>query len=341
MWPVRRILDPRFSDLARRIDYARDSVSGSTQASVATLGERQDRLEGMLAGFGTAATESLSFVGGQMRDLEAVVGDLDERIEQLHRIFDPVWYARKVDALVGAPVAQLDGDSGRLIDYSQSHRGFAAQRELWLNPPLTISHREGDVVLGDVNERIVEVPFAFRALRDVAPPAAVLDVGCVESTVALSLATLGYRTCALDLRPYPFAHPNLEVAVARLEDFEREPESFDAVLCISTLEHVGLGWYGEERLAPEADRRAMERLRTLLVPGGLIVLTVPFGRASVDAVQRTYDDEGLSALLEGLEVIEREVVSQRDDRTWELGPSKHPSARAVAMVAARRPLTTG
>ena len=69
-----------------------------------------------------------------------------------------------------------------------------------------------------VHERIVEVPYAFRALSGLAPGSRVLDVGSAESTVALSLAALGYRVTALDLRPYPFEHPLLEVVAAPLEE---------------------------------------------------------------------------------------------------------------------------
>jgi hypothetical protein len=143
--------------------------------------------------------------------------------------------------------------------------------------------------------------------------------------------------CALDLRPYPFTHPNLEVAVSRLEDFEREPGSFGAILCISTVEHIGLGWYGEAPREPAADRHAVERLGVLLRPGGRLVLTVPYGRAAVDDVQRTYDAAGLGALLEGWELEDREIVHQLDDCTWVPGEPEAPDARAVAMVTAVRP----
>jgi hypothetical protein len=109
------------------------------------------------------------------------------------------------------------------------------------------------------------------------------------------------------------------------------------VLCVSTIEHVGLGWYGEAPQAPEADRQAVKRLAELLRPGGRLVLTVPYGRAGVDDVQRTYDDAGLDALLAGWSIESREIVRQRDERTWIPGDVADPRARAVAMVTALRP----
>src|SRR3989442_9806581 len=59
-------------------------------------------------------------------------------------------------------------------------------------------------------ERIVEVPFVLRHL-DAPPGSRILDFGCSESPVALHLASLGYQVLAVDLRPYPFPHPNLTV----------------------------------------------------------------------------------------------------------------------------------
>jgi SAM-dependent methyltransferase len=319
LWPLRRILDPRFADLGRRIDYARDRVLAETET-----------VEDRVSAFGAAATESMTFMGQQLRAYEATLQGVQDAI-------GPVMYAQRIDALVRGPVEGLDPDTSRLLGHAEGHAGFAAQRNLWLNPPLTLEYAEGDVRLGSVNERIVEVPFAFRALGDLGPGAAVLDVGSVESTVPLSLAAMGYRVTALDLRPYPFAHPNLEVAVARIEEFERAPASYDAALCISTVEHIGLGWYGEAVQDDGADRAALRRLAELVKPGGRLVLTVPFGRAAVDAVQRTYDDAGLDALLAGWEVQERAVVSQRDEHTWVPGRAQAPDARSVALVLARRP----
>jgi SAM-dependent methyltransferase len=332
MWPVRRLLDPRFADIQRRIDWTRDRVIDESRQ----IETQQSELSNLVGTFGAASTESMAFLGRQVREFEVAMSDVAARLQTLEEAVEPVFNARLVDALVKGGVERIDAATATLLNFAESHRGFAAQRQLWTNPPLSLAYGEQEVRLGSVNERIVEIPYAFRALGDLAAPAAILDVGSVESTIPLSLAGLGYRVCALDLRPYPFAHPNLEVAVSRLEDFDREPGSFDAVLCISTIEHFGLGWYGEVQQDEHADRRAVERLHELLRPGGRLVVTVPFGRAAVDEVQRTYDDAMLDALLEGWSIDSREIVRQRDSVTWAPGDVEDPEARAVAMVTAHR-----
>jgi SAM-dependent methyltransferase len=332
LWPVRRLLDPRFADVARRIEYANNRAideSHQIEARTAELGT-------LIGTFGAASNESLAFLGRQIREFEGALSDLTERLGAVEDAVAPAFEARRLGAVTGGGVEQLDGELAALLNYAEGHLGFAAQRGLWTNPPLSLEYRAGDVRLNSINERIVEIPYAFRALGALAPPAAILDVGSVESTIPLSLAGLGYRVTALDLRPYPYTHPNLEVAVSRIEDFEREPGSFDAVLCISTIEHIGLGWYGEAPQEQDADRRALERLAALLKPGGMLVLTVPFGRPGVDEVQRTYDDAMLDTLLDGWRIESREVVRQHDPVTWAPGGQEDPEARAVALVTGVR-----
>jgi len=333
LWPVKRLLDPRFADVARRIEYANQRTLDESRQ----IESQQVELNTLVNTFGAASNESLAFLGRQIREFEGELAAMNTRLESVEQTLGPVFYSRRVRAAIDRGVEHLDADTAALLGFSEGHEGFAAQKHLWTNPPLTLQYLEGDVRLGSVNERIVEIPYAFRALGSVAPPAAILDVGSVESTISLSLAAMGYKTTALDLRPYPYAHPNLEVAVSRLEEFDRPDGSFDAILCISTIEHVGLGWYGEARQQPDADRKAIERLGELLKPGGPLVLTVPFGRAGVDAVQRTYDDAMLDALLDGWTIQSREIVRQADDRTWSTDAETGPEARAVALVTATRP----
>ena len=52
--------------------------------------------------------------------------------------------------------------------------------------------------------------------------------------------------------------------------------SFDAAFAISSLDHDGLGRYGDP-INPTADVEAMQRLRCLLRDHGLLFLTVPVG----------------------------------------------------------------
>ena len=163
----------------------------------------------------------------------------------------------------------------------------------------------------DVSERIVEVPYVIGTiLRDLLAGARILDFGASESTVSLSLASMGYRVTALDSRGYPFEHPNLTVIRTLVEEWDGSQEPFDRIVAISAIEHVGVGYYDSAETTRVDDRRLVELFGNWLVPGGSLVMTVPYGRWAVDDLQRTYDDAHLDALLVGWVVTRRSILSE-------------------------------
>ena len=78
---------------------------------------------------------------------------------------------------------------------------------------------------------------------------------------------------------------------------------FDAVLSVSSVEHGGLGRYGDP-IDPDGDLRAMARHRSMLRAGGLMYLAVPIGRDCVIwNAGRVYGRTRLVMLLRGWEVV--------------------------------------
>ena len=236
----------------------------------------------------------------------------------------------------GRRVRALSDETAALLNWAEGPQGLAAEAGLWFNPPVPIEYREGRVEVMLVNERIVEQPFVFGALSQVPPPARVLDVGGAESTVALSMASLGYDVTVVDPRGYPVPHPRLAIEAKPLH--ELGPDHFDVIVALSAIEHFGLGYYGDPRAAARRlDLEAMSDIRRRLAPGGLLVLTVPVGPASVDELQRTYDPAGLQELLGGF-TMQRAAFAEGVDRlTWSVREwgSWH-GERGVAMLTASR-----
>lgn len=173
-----------------------------------------------------------------------------------------------------------------------------------------------------VNERVVEYPLIFQWIR---PSGRVLDIGCVSSRLPIQLASLGYAVHGLDVRPYPFAHPNLTFHQADVMTWE-PAVAFDSVLLISTIEHFGLGGYGDSAV-PDADRRAVERIRGWLAPGGQLLASVPFGQPALTYKHRVYGSDQLEALFRGFRCVDARFFA-RLDGAW------RPSTQdAVAQLA--------
>ena len=223
-----------------------------------------------------------------------------------------------------------------VLNYAESSRGFRAEAGLWLNPPIVVEYAPGAARISVVNERIVETPFVMAHLGALPVGARILDVGADESTVSFSLASLGYDVTALDLNGYPFEHPNLQVVTAPLEQFD-PPTPFDAIVCLSSIEHFGLGAYGPDSHDLAADVDAMTRLREMTRRGGRLVLTTPYGDAGINALERTYDDDGLGRLLAAWDDPVISIAVKRSDTTWSPrrdGEIVQPGALQVALVMA-------
>jgi hypothetical protein len=317
-WPLRRALDPRVRMTVHEID----ARLGSEDRGRPTIHDRLDDLDrmgrDMLAGLGWREAPQ---PGGELR--------------------------------------ALDAPRAAYLNWAGGPDGYAAQAGLWFNPPVPVHHTAGGVEVLLVNERIVEQPFVFgaiaRAFGDRA--ARILDVGGSESTVGLSLATLGHAVTIVDPRAQPLRHRNLTHAACRLDELPVGGEPFDAAVVLSAVEHFGLEHYD---LAPSRDESsadgttarprdalpaagerldlaALQGLRELVRPGGLLVLTVPFAaQPSVDHFQRVYDEDGLAELLRGWSIQTSLRWGRVDRLTWELGvPSRE--GHGVALVTALRP----
>jgi hypothetical protein len=296
-WPLRRALDPRVRGALAEVDERLGSAAGARPA----LHDRLDDLD-------RRGRETLAALGWR----------------------DAPGAGRTLDA--------LDAPTAAFLNWATGPEGYAAQAGAWFNAPVPVEHHPGRVGVLLVNERIVEQPFVFAALAALAPGSRVLDVGGAESTVGLSLAALGHRVTVVDPRPHPLAHPGLVHAACRLDELRDDDVRYDAAVALSAVEHFGLDGYAGAGGTPDvrADLAATARLRELVRPGGLLVLTVPFGASSADEHQRVYDEAGLAELLAGWEPVDSRRAGRVDGTTWALGAPSAPGEHGVALVCARR-----
>lgn len=113
---------------------------------------------------------------------------------------------------------------------------------------------------------------------------------CIATGFGATVTTIEYRR--VDCRI-----PGLRVMTP--EEFARRPRRFDAAISISSIEHDGLGRYGDP-LNPDGDLQAMQRFRELLEPGGTLFLSVPVGPdAVVWNAHRIYGPRRLPRLFAG------------------------------------------
>jgi Methyltransferase domain len=339
LWPFMRFFDPRFRGLEAQIAVSHDDLAQRLSEIAGNAADQNRALAAELAQLRDSVAEVDRLTRAEIEmatDATTLMGEALGEIRELVRKIPDEAIGSYIERLSQRKVEELDPAVARLLNHAGSHRGFAAQRNLWFNSPISLSYEDGGVGVGAVNERVVELPYVLRALAGVPQGAAVLDVGATESIVALLLASLGYEVTALDPRPYPLTHPRLEVVAAEMQDWEPE-RAFDAVVCLSTIEHIGLGAYGEPEGTERADLLAMRQIRASAAPGAVLVLTTPFGEATTDAFTRVYDRAGIDELLEGWNVEDFTVVRRENRTTWLLDDdsSVGDDTERVALVTAK------
>jgi SAM-dependent methyltransferase len=165
-----------------------------------------------------------------------------------------------------------------------------------------------------------DIEWSWVAAHIPSGPGTALDFGPGGSYLGLIAAQRGYKVTAVDLEPlsWPYVHPNLKAQRGDLLQISLSKNHFDLVLNCSTVEHVGLsGRYGVTTSQPDGDLAAMQKLRSLMKPKGLMVLTTPVGSDEVfPPLTRVYGAQRLPLLLEGFSVIKEMFWIKDDQNKW-------------------------
>ncbi len=109
-----------------------------------------------------------------------------------------------------------------------------------------------------------------QSLAGIPAGAPVLDAGCGRGEFLLFLSELGYQVSGVDLSPAAISKARAAVPAARLETASLEQglpfasETFAGIWCTEVLEHLF------------DVHSALTELNRVLMPGGLLVLTVPY-----------------------------------------------------------------
>jgi hypothetical protein len=111
----------------------------------------------------------------------------------------------------------------------------------------------------------------------------------------------GGKPITIEYRPIQTDIPGLKTYT--VEEALAAKLRSDYALCISSIEHSGLGRYGDT-VDPDGDLRTMEMVRDIVRPGGLFYLQVPVG---IDTViwnaERIYGQFRLLLLLKGWKLL--------------------------------------
>lgn len=148
----------------------------------------------------------------------------------------------------------------------------------------------------------------------------ILDVGSTGSLLPLKLAKQGYNVYSIDSREYHECHPNLTFVKGDILKYLFPDDFFDLVVCVSTIEHIGVGAYGDPQYE-DGDKFAVKEFGRILKEGGTLLLTTPFsGEYRVlqwmSSYERIYDYNRLKSLFEGWEIQLEEYYVPKKIKHW-------------------------
>lgn len=140
-------------------------------------------------------------------------------------------------------------------------------------------------------DRCIEYPFVVKNLikLDKSKYKTVLDIGCFASPLTTIIKEIGLKVDGIDLLPSPYNYEGINYMCGDFLSMDLNG-SYDIVVLCSTIEHVGLaGRYGSQSME-DGDIKTLEKVERLLNPGGILILTIPYGvEKTIKPLHRVYN----------------------------------------------------
>jgi SAM-dependent methyltransferase len=129
-----------------------------------------------------------------------------------------------------------------------------------------------------------------------------------------------------DYRPANIQLNNLHMDQANLMCLPFETNSVNSISCMHTVEHIGLGRYGDP-IDYNGDIKAMKEISRVLIPTGNLLFVVPVGKRRIEFnAHRIYHYEDIINAFPELELVEFSLVP---DNYEETGMILNPSCELI------------
>ena len=143
--------------------------------------------------------------------------------------------------------------------------------------------------------------------------ATMLDVGGSESIFRLLLLP-SFLVYALDVRFLSGIDSNWSIRGDAMKMPFRD-DGFDYVILGSTIEHIGLGVYGDPENT-EGDLLTIKEAKRIIKSNGRLIITTPYSTLGGRTWCRYYSEEMLNELLTGFRILKKEyLLKDRNSQT--------------------------
>ena len=113
-----------------------------------------------------------------------------------------------------------------------------------------------------------------------------------------------------DYRPAKLNLSNLKSLHGDLHKLPFESKTVQSISCMHTIEHIGLGRYGDP-LDVDGDIKAIDELKRVVTVGGNLLFVTPVGRPKIEFnAHRIYSYEQIMSYFEGFELKEFSLIPE-------------------------------
>ena len=123
-----------------------------------------------------------------------------------------------------------------------------------------------------------------------------------------------------DYRPADLKLSNLESFAGDLMKLPFDNNSVNSLSCMHTIEHIGLGRYGDP-MDPVGDLKAALELKRVLAKDGSLLFVTPVGKPKIEFnAHRIYSYEMIMEMFESLKLVEFSLVTDSGDFIEQANP---------------------
>lgn len=186
------------------------------------------------------------------------------------------------------------------MKYLKQFRNFAELNSL-KRPEFSVHWKDRWARLDDDTEHLpYDAHYVYHtawAARVVAAIAPTKHIDISSYTYFSTLVSAFVPVEFYDYRPADIHLDNLHCGAADLCRLPMEDRSVESISCMHTIEHIGLGRYGDP-IDSEGDLKAFAELQRVVGPGGSLLIVVPVGRPRIQFnAHRIYDPNMVAGAL--------------------------------------------